>query len=169
MYCKKCGKFITSDAVLCNECTEEMLKTEQPSANKTQTYTAKPQTQTVQKGSRMQGFGKALIAAIIPEVAVIVGIIGFLLGGVGMAEGVWMQVTGIVLLFIAIAMCVLAIVFGAKSISLANSLARDGYKRPIATMVCGIVGLAAAILVAFVLFIYLMMLISIPYMLPALN
>ena len=164
MYCKKCGKFITSDAVLCNECTEEMLKNEQGFTKTEQTYTAKPQTQTVQKGSSMQGFGKALAAAIIPEVAAAVGMIGFIVGVSGLPKATGIYSVGAFVMFVSIALCVVAIVFGAKSISLANSLARDGYKRPIATMVCGIVGLAAAILVAFMLALYLIVLGAMPYM-----
>ena len=164
MYCKKCGKFINSDASVCNECAEEMLRKEQGSTKTEQTYTAKPQTQTVQRGNIMEGFGKALAAAIIPEVAAIVGMIGFVVGASGLHKATGIYSVGAFVMFVSIALCVVAIVFGAKSISLANGLARDGYKRPIATMICGIVGLVSAILVAFMLALYLIILGAMPYM-----
>ena len=167
MYCKKCGKFITYDALVCNECAEEMLKNEQGLTKNEQTYIEKPQTQTVQRGNIMEGFGKALASVIIPIVSIFCGIFAFIMGAAAYASrngNYWLFQVGQSILFVLIIVCVVAIVLGAQSISLSNRLASEGKRRPIPTMVCGIEGLVSAIMVTIVLSIYLILLCAMPYM-----
>ena len=108
-----------------------------------------------QKGSRKAGLGKAIAAAAIPEVMAAIMTVGLEIFTIGQLYSTSMAVgIGVMFLLVALAGDIVAIILGAQSVNLANSLAREGKKRPIATMICGIVGIAAGASMIFTLITY---------------
>ena len=92
----------------------------------------------------MHGFGKALTAAILSEVAVVFAYFGIYACIVSVALGVF-------LILATIAMAVISLVFGIQSIKTFVADKNAGKVKPIATLVCGIAGVVAAAVALFVL------------------
>ena len=152
MYCKKCGKKLDYDGDLCEECRnrelvygDEEKKAEAETTSTTYDPFDEPpigvnpasgygnSAYVPDNGDRMHGFGKALTAAILSEVAV-----------VSVALGVF-------LILATIAMAVISLVFGIQSIKTFVADKNAGKVKPIATLVCGIAGVVAAAVALFVL------------------
>ena len=92
----------------------------------------------------MHGFGKALTAAILSEVAVVFAYLGIYACILSVALGVF-------LILATIAMAVISLVFGIQSIKTFVADKNAGKVKPIATLVCGIAGVVAAAVALFVL------------------
>ena len=90
MFCTKCGKQIDDNSTVCNECA----RAENSFFDASQQYNTYPQPPIVEptpeskKGSRMVGFGGALAATILGDIAATFGMIPFLfIFGGGFASG----------------------------------------------------------------------------------
>ena len=149
MFCTKCGKQIDYNSTVCNEC----VRAENSFFDASQQYNTYPQPPIVEptsepkKGSRMVGFGGALTAAILGDIAAAFGMIPFLFIFGGVASG---AILGFGVFFVigAIVMGIIAIVKGAKSIK----VFRESSPKPIATFILGLVGIVGAALTFIFLF-----------------
>jgi hypothetical protein len=162
MYCNKCGQEIDPNVGYCKSCeqNETFFETnenvgqtfEQPQQPN---YDA-PQTPPVQPGDRKFGFKKALASTILGVLGYFVMAIAMGIG-MGFAEQATLMeafelegfaVIGIVLtafvLVIGAVLTVLSLVFGIKSIIAFVKRKREGYVKPIPTLILGIVGTASA-------------------------
>ena len=150
MFCSKCGKQIDYNSTVCNECA----RAENSFFDASQQYNTYPQPPIVEptpepkKGSRMVGFGDALTATILGDIAATFGMIPFLFIFGGVASG---AILGFGIFFVigAIVMGVIAIVKGAKSIK----VFRESSPKPIATFILGLIGIVGSAL-AFILLFY---------------
>jgi hypothetical protein len=135
MYCKKCGKFIgNEDADICQEClAKEEVKTE-------------PVAEIIeQKGSRTTGLPKAIASGCLTIGSIIFIYIALFFSLVSL---------GAMLVFtvMSIAMGIIAIVFGAKSIATFKRESRENRIKPIPTLIIGIASLATSSILVFVFF-----------------
>ncbi len=163
MYCKKCGKKLDYDGDLCEECRNRELvygDEEKKAETETTSTTYDPFDEpsvgvnpasgngnaayVPDNGDRMHGFGKALTAAILSEVAVVFAYLGVYACILSVALGVF-------LILATIAMAVISLVFGIQSIKTFVADKNAGKVKPIATLVCGIAGVVAAAVALFVL------------------
>ncbi len=135
MFCRKCGKYIPSNADVCADC-----------AAKEAQYT--PVTPVVniptQKGSLMNGFGKALTGAILGFVGVFCSLFGYLfsiatLGLAAAGESTERQLIFSILFWVfAVGLAIPALLFGVRSIKLFIAEKKAGNKKPIPTLALGI-------------------------------
>ncbi len=179
MFCNKCGKFIEYNSTICNECAQEYYKNSAYNNNtqnnisnngfvyneteKVQTVNAEPiyNQQYVQpvQNSRMLGFGKALISAIFPMVAFIIVYISIFMYGIAIVDSAELGGTleaALMMLFVALAMDIIAMVFSSQSIHLVTRTVKNGGARPIATQICGIVGRVSSIVIMVLISIFFM-------------
>ena len=168
MYCKKCGKKLDYDGDLCEECRNRELvygdeqkkaETETTStaydpfddppigANPSRGYNNAAYVPETENGDRMHGFGKALAAAILGDLAAAFSYIGIYVCLFSVALGV-------LTVLATIAMSVIALVFGIQSIKTFIADKNAGRVKPIATLVCGIAGVATAAIALFILVIF---------------
>ena len=169
MYCRKCGKFIEGDADTCLDCrAEEAAKQAylkvieahtESSAKPSEEAQPKPPA-TVEKGARMFGFKRALTSAIFGFASIFATYLAFLFF-VALAASTedqinWILVTMFIipLVFASVALCVISIVLGIKSIIASRQRTKDGYPLPIATLILGIGGVYLSAICIF-LFSYL--------------
>lgn len=164
MYCNKCGKFIEYEGFICKECQQKeqpATELEKPENNQQpeQVQVAVVQPAVSQPNPMLLGFKKALVSAILPEIALVVAIIGIemLILNIGFMIGspelfsVPLIFLGCVILLGAFAMFVVAVVLGIQSINVAKRAVAEGKRRPIPTFILGIVGTAMGITVFFYL------------------
>ena len=144
MFCSKCGKKIDDRLIVCNECARAE-NSFFDAAQLNNTYVAEPMPEKP-KGSRMVGFGGALTATILGDIAAAFGMIAFLFSG-GFASG---DLLGVCAFFAigAIVMGIIAIVKGVKSIK----VFRESTPKPIATLILGLAGIVGAALAFIFLF-----------------
>ena len=175
MYCRRCGKFIDGSLSVCNECVEEMLKNEQNavSENKneeTQSSQApavsvsvpqavvnpqpvavvQPVCQVATCPKRRVNVGKAraIWSVVLSGVAILFLLIlanEFIVYGFNEVNYVYSYAVCVV--YFVLPECIISIVFGAKSIVASNKIAKQTGQRPMATMICGIIGLAVSVYV----------------------
>lgn len=137
-YCRKCGKKIETEDTLCDDCRNaELIFGEAASPGR-----------PADAGSRMDGFPKALISAILGGTALVVMLIFLMMsaeyrviGGGWTDEAIALFVLGIIF---AVGGIIVAVIFGVKSIAKFVDSKRRGKVRPIATLVCGIGGCVAS-------------------------
>lgn len=126
-YCRKCGKWIETEDLYCDDCRNaeiifgDVLPPEKP----------------VDRGSRMDGFPKALASTIVSAAVFIIMIVCFVLSAVD--GSVAFYILGIM---ISLGGSIVSIIFGVKSIVTFANNAKQGKLKPIATLICGIVGCA---------------------------
>ena len=167
MYCNKCGKFIEYEGDTCNECRQKEQSSESATLNKkdltAQTNGTVQVYKTVanQPNPMMAGFKKALASAIMPEIAMVVMIFGYAFALVSVVG--YRPVGGMLVVFVilastfmlgATACSIVSLVMGIQSISFVKQTVAAGNRRPIPTMVCGIIGTvtsASALLVSLIL------------------
>ena len=150
MYCKKCGKFIETDAELCADC---MAKEQ---ANNQQDYYFEPQPAPAQPApaqSGVPGLGKAITSAILGTVGFYFIYFALILG----LELASVMSVGVVVVFmlISIALGIISLIFGIQSIKTFVREKNSGRRKPIATLILGICGLSFGALTLFVAFIIL--------------
>ena len=126
MYCRKCGKYIPSNADVCADC-----------AAKEAQYT--PVTPIVnipqQQGSLMNGFGKALTAAILGFVGLFCSLFGYLFSVVTFGLSTAGESTESQLIFsilfwvFAVGLAIPALLFGVRSIKLFIAEKKAGHKK----------------------------------------
>lgn len=170
MYCRKCGKQIDYDSELCKEC-QEMEEFFSAPANEFQ-FEEKEEVQQPQQayyqpqqptqplpGNKKEGFGKALTSTILGVLAYfLVSIaLGLLMGLADISYADFnydrvayeaacdlIQGIAIVITIIAIGLAIPSLILGIKSIKCFIKQKREGKVKPIATLILGIVGLAAS-------------------------
>lgn len=141
-YCRKCGKEIEQDTGLCEDCRNNELIFEE--------YEQEPATinevneletkQREQSNGRMFGFGKALVSTIVGVVSVVFAYIAtvFVLldeqGVAGYAVCLTFSIIG----------AIISLALGIISIMAFIRKKKEGAPKPIATLVCGIVGCVMA-------------------------
>ncbi len=156
MYCRKCGKFITYDAEVCNECK---LAEEQNQANfGAQTepiYYATPveqQPQPMNEGSVTTSLGKGIASAILAFIAYIFSAmaLGAVAAAIELGGGIGI---GVVLLMFTLGTGIPGLVMGIKAIKVFVAEKNAGRRKPIPTLILGIVGTAFAGIALFLSFI----------------
>ena len=133
-YCRKCGKQIETNEELCEDCrNEEIIFGDY---NSCYDYTKE------ENSGRMNGFGKALASCILGSVALsVLSVILNLLVYVIESNQRGSNLVGIVVLsFFMMGAVVISLIFGMNSIKTFKANIKEGKAKPIATLVCGIVG-----------------------------
>ena len=128
MFCRKCGKQIDYDAPICKECEEA----EKAFLSSTPTSLTEP------VGDKREGFGGALTATIFGSIAAFIAMIAF--GLMEQEEGI-----SFILTFVVIALSIPALILGIKGMKCFFRAKNAGRIKPIATLVCGIIGLAMSV------------------------
>ncbi len=186
MFCNKCGKFIDYDSIVCNECAQQYYKNNVSSSTNTYYHandtcgldsnkveSEKVQTYNVeqvpitpiqnQPNSRMLGFGKALISAILPEIALILSsvcIFSFALTIQTNSSYIRIPMS-MLMISGAFAVNIVAMVLSSQSILLVRKTVANGGVRPVATQILGIVGRVTSIITMVVLGLFLIAMVSI--------
>lgn len=149
MFCRFCGKQIEDDAAFCGNCGAA-IKAEKGAEP---FFSPATPTPAPVEGNRMEGFGKALTGAIFSFVSTVLFfvIVELMAGSEGYnyyyGYDVYYEeniIAAFILLFPAIALGVLSVVFGAKSI---GTFKRAQGVKPIPTLICGIISLAEGALI----------------------
>ena len=181
MYCKHCGKYLLGDRDICDDCLAK-----QNQAQSAQSQSASPQpiarvisvqqinqsapTQNAQAPTTTkEGWGKALVSAILSEVGVVFWAISLVLismavvaispeGGTITVNGVVQPIdpaigpplytTGIIFTLITIAASVIALIFGIQAVKKFTYARKNNLPKPVLAFVFGLIGLIGA---AFVL------------------
>ena len=174
MYCKKCGQEIDPNVGYCKDCEQNDMFFSSKNVNNGQPYqspnygapqmpdpsqtpTAKPE----QPGDWKFGFGKALAATILGAISYFImaialgvpmGIIeelelaaesGMAVSDLSAIAGLGAVVT-LVFFVLALALAIPALILGIQSIRCFVRRKKEGYVKPIATLILGIVGTATA-------------------------
>ena len=155
MYCRKCGKQINYDAPYCKECeeTEKFFNAKKPISTPKDipTITATPEQRSKEK---MMFFGKALASTIVGTIAFILGILA--LSYITMVYDAEMYISSyrlddwttscITCSFLALGGAIPGLILGISSVKCFCTAKKDGREKPIATLVCGLVGLVSSAL-----------------------
>ena len=134
MYCRKCGKEIDYDAEYCLECEGREKEVVQP------VYYEQPQQPQASVSEpngpgRTEGIGRAITASVLSVVA-------FMLSAIAIGV-IYDSVGACIVMFIAsIPFAIVSMVNGSKSIKVFQNAVTNRYPKPVATLVCGIVGLS---------------------------
>lgn len=164
MYCRKCGKFIGTDAELCDECRQNEAprygnpyQNANPYSNPYSNPNANPyanpyantgayQPPVVQQDTSVINLGKAIASVIL-------SIIGFVFAYIGIILAALEPETGIAFMIIGLVPTIIGLAFGAGSIAnfRQTSYIRSGKRIPV--LILGIEGLATSVIALFLLFI----------------
>ena len=145
MFCSKCGKQIDYNSTVCNECARAE-NSFFDAAQLNNTYVAEPAHKSP-NGSRMVGFGGALAAMIIGDLAIVFAImsIAYLMTDVIVSYALFY-----VFIVGAFVMSIFSLVLGIRAIRV---FVRSSPK-PIATLVLGIGGILGTV-ATYMVFIYI--------------
>lgn len=128
MFCRKCGKPVPGGQEYCDECRKLDIVTGEVSDDGS--------------NSAMQGFVPALIAAIIAvTLMALVPVVAWLMSG-GFSVP---RILKIIIALTFAAGTTPAVILGIKSVRLFIRLAREKKKKPVVTLVLGIVALASSL------------------------
>ena len=182
MYCSRCGKEIDYDARFCVDCAKEIAyesalaqsrakeakaaKAEavnESVANQAPAYvvpvarpagSANSTPVSSDPNEAKFGLGKAIGSLVMSNVAVFLSYISIFaaIASPGFA---------MFLLFASLPLAIISLVQGIKSIKAFTSRSRAGYKKPVVTLVLGIIGLATAALALIIFIIYFFAIIAI--------
>ncbi len=165
MYCKYCGKFIETDAEVCPEClaqrseaqpekkevveqapaqaieqpapapieVKEEVSAPAPAPVQATPVQAVPVAPAPQQNTATAGLGKAITGAAL-------AFVGFIFAIVGMELSIIPEAGIILNLLFALPMSIIGLVFGVKSIKTFKQVCKEGGRKPIATLICGIAG-----------------------------
>lgn len=136
-YCRNCGKEIDSNEELCETCRNRALILDEGISS--------VDTTKKQNGGHMDGFVFALWSCILGTLSVFFSYFIILFPLISI---------------IMIAQIVISIVFGVRSINQFVENKRLGKTKPIATLVCGIVGCVSSGIAIFISFIMIFTLLS---------
>lgn len=145
MYCRKCGKQIDYDAPICNEC--------RTAENVFDALSNNGFSQPI--GDRKEGFGRSLTSTIIGGITFFLSLISMAIISVALQEITYGYYSGgsiVISIFLSVSClggAIPAMIFGIKSIRCFIVAKNDGRIKPIATLVCGIVGLVLSALTMF--------------------
>ena len=164
MYCKKCGKFIGTDADICDECKQkEALANENvlfqysdldqninmntdANANVNMNFT---QPVNVPQNTSAINLGKAIAATIL-------SVVGFIFMYVGILCCIGAPGVGVVLMMLGLAPSILGLIFGIQSIAnfKQTSYIRSGKRIPVIILgISAVADAAISLLLSFILFI----------------
>ena len=129
MYCNKCGREILY-GTMCNSCAR--INSYQPL-----------HPLSYDTGSRMAGFGKALVSTILSTIGFIIIYITFFFSALGESGAAFVGI------FMSTPLIIIPMIFSIKSIKLFNRCKRDGMVKPIPTLILGINGLVTSICAIF--------------------
>lgn len=140
MYCRKCGKQIDYDALICKECENaEMFF-----------GGTEPETYVQPVTDRKEGFGRALTATIVGSISFFLSLIAMSIATValeGYANGSYYGYSGggisaasIILSFLCLGGAIPSLILGIKSIKCFICAKNEGLVKPVPTLVCGIIG-----------------------------
>lgn len=150
MYCSKCGKQIDYNALVCKECENaEMISVETE---------PKPYVQPI-IGNRKEGFRHALISTIVGSITFFLSLIALSVASVALEEYAnslfynnfhkGISTVSTVLAFLCIGGAIPALILGIMSIRCFICAKNEGRAKPVATLVCGIVGVVMSALTFF--------------------
>ena len=124
MYCRQCGAFVPGYEELCEACRME---------------TVIQQHKEVQMDLSSEGRGIAIAS-------IIVGFVGGFLGGLLTMISAMFEIAPVAVLMglVTVGCLVFGIIGGAKGISAFRYACRMNARRPIASLICGIIGLATS-------------------------
>ncbi len=146
MYCRRCGKEIDYDAEYCIECSNMAREKAQPVE---ETYYQEPQQETYYQAqsydyttqkpantpSRTAGLGKGITGAIFAFISLIIVALAIELL-------LYDDSTALVLAILGIGFSIPALACGRGAISVFKLACRNNHPKPIATLICGIFGVA---------------------------
>ena len=152
MYCRKCGKQINYDAPMCMECEEmeKLFNTSKPVATPADMTVAKTPEQRSKE--RMMFFGKALASTIVGTIAFILGILAFSYISVAYESYIsnyrWSDLISscVTYAFFGLGGAIPGLILGVSSVKCFCTAKKDGREKPVATLVCGLVGLVSSAL-----------------------
>ena len=137
MYCKNCGKFIGTDADICDECKQKEI----PTNDNTQFQVSNPYQNTdyyqppnVSQDTSVINLGTAIAAVILATIGLIFIYAGMLV--------IWEPVAAIVCMVIGLIPSILGLVFGVQAIS---NFKRTAYLRSGKRIPVLILGIASVI------------------------
>lgn len=141
MYCRKCGKQIDYDEPICNECREAEIFFDDSVNNDF--------SQPV--GDPKEGFGLALASTIIGAITLFIIITAITIITDILVGTIYNVSAGIssIISTLCLGGAIPALIFGIKSIKCFIAAKRDGRIKPVATLVCGIIGLVLSALAMF--------------------
>lgn len=165
MFCTNCGKPTEGDSTLCSSCIAVMRAQEENKASaveiqnqpetQPQTDVAAPVVESAPlyasataPSNQKLGLGPAIAATVISEVGAMLAYIFFLVSTAVPVAGILLS------LFIAIPMAIVALILGIKSIICAKNAVG---KKPIATLILGIVSVASAAAIVIIFFLTIFM------------
>ena len=140
MYCKKCGKFIGTDADTCDECQQK----ESAQASNLHENVAFYQPPTISQDTSVIALGKSIAAMILSTIGFIFAYAGILV--------VWEETAAIVCFLLGLVPSILGLVFGIQAISnfKKTSYLRSGKRIPL--LILGISSVAEVALSLFLSF-----------------
>jgi len=183
MYCTRCGKEINYDSRFCVDCAKQLayeatlaasrIEAEEkknadsaaPVAPNSEVALAPAQASAVVEAPAVvaapaanapaepnNGLGKAIAALIMSNV-------GFFVGYFSIFFAIFAPGLGILMLLGGVALAVVSLIFGIKCIKTFTTFSRAGLKKPVATLVMGIISLATAAvsLLIFMIFFFVIM------------
>ena len=153
MYCKKCGRFIGTDAELCDECKVQVTPTYEGAqyqfSNPVQTASYDQQPTSAPQSGPAVNLGRAIAAMILSTFG-----FSFMYAGIIVSVEL-MPAPTIVCMVLGLIPSILGLVFGAKSISNFKKTAHLGAGKRIPVLILGI---ASVVMSAFALFFALLLL-----------
>ena len=144
MYCKKCGKFIGTDADTCDECQQK----ESAQASNLHENVAFYQPPTISQDTSVIALGKAIAAMILSTIGFIFAYAGILV--------IWAKAAAIICFLFGLVPSTLGLVFGIQAISNFKKTAYLHSGKRIPVLILGISSVVEAALSLFLSFIFLM-------------
>ena len=166
MYCRKCGKQIDYDSEFCLDCRAEEQAYIQIIESHTHTNSEAQQAAPAQKGARMFGFKRALTSTIMGFASIVAFYVSFIFLLLFLSDTTESASTVLLIIVffipfacIGVALCIISLIFGIKSITVSRKRYKEGYPTPIATLVLGIVGVYFSV-ISSLLFSYILLILD---------
>ena len=175
MYCRKCGKQIDYDSEFCIDCRAEeaakqayfkVIEAHTESSAKSSNEAQPKQPAPAQKGARMFGFKRALTSTIMGFASIVAFYVSFIFLLLFLSDTTESASTVffIIVFFIpfaciGVALCIISLIFGIKSITVSRKRYKEGYPTPIATLILGIVGTYLSV-ISSLLFSYILLILD---------
>lgn len=184
MYCTKCGKEINYDSRFCVDCAKELAIEATLAANRASVGSAPAQVTTAPEAEAVaaptQTEAAAAPAELVPVVidevktevkaapapnseingkgkaiaSLVMSCVSFLLAYLSIFFVIFAPGLGVFMLIAATPLAIISLVQGIKCIKIFSSFARAGLKKPVATLVMGIIGLVTAATSLMIILIY---------------